>query len=62
MTGTVVIKNLTAQSREVIFHDGKSPVHYWLKGHDCVRIPKDFLTPTVLEVARRKVISIKKDK
>ena len=60
MTGIVLVKNMTSQSREVIFHDGKDPIHYWLKGHQAVSVPDTFLTPTVLEVARRQILSIRK--
>ena len=61
MTGTVLVKNMTSQSREVIFHDGREPIHYWLRSRQTVRVPDNFLTPTVLEVARRQIISIRKD-
>jgi len=61
MSGTVLVKNLTAQGREVIFHDGVNPIHYWLQGKTAIRIPQSFLTPLVTEAARRQILAIRKD-
>lgn len=61
MMGTVLVKNLTSQSREVIFHDGVNPIHHWLQARTAVRIPSSFITPLVTEAARRKILSIRKD-
>ena len=56
----ITVKNLTTQSREIIFKDNKEYIHYWLKGHASVTMPDDFITDTVTELARRKILKLKK--
>ena len=56
----ITVKNLTTQAREVIFKDEKEYIHYWLKGHASVTMPDSFITDTVTELARRKILKIKK--
>tara|TARA_R110002020_G_scaffold142235_1_gene314332 strand:+ start:5543 stop:5722 length:180 start_codon:yes stop_codon:yes gene_type:complete len=56
----ITVKNLTKQGREVIFRDGTEYVHYWLNGRESVTMPDNFITDTVNELARRKIISLKK--
>jgi hypothetical protein len=54
----ITVKNLTTQGRELIFRDGKGYIHYWLKGHESVQMPNNFITDTVTELARRKVLKL----
>ena len=61
MSGTVLVRNLTAQGREVIFNDGAEPIHYWLNAKQSIRVPHTFLTPLVTEAARRQILAIRKD-
>jgi hypothetical protein len=56
----ITVKNLTTQAREVIFKDEKEYIHYWLKGHASVTMPDSFITETVTELARRKILKIKR--
>ena len=56
----VTIKNLTKQGREVIFYDGKEYIHYWLEAHSSVSVPDSFVTDTITELVRRKVLNLKK--
>tara|TARA_R110002167_G_scaffold219701_3_gene424310 strand:+ start:1245 stop:1421 length:177 start_codon:yes stop_codon:yes gene_type:complete len=55
----ITVKNLTTQGRELIFRDGSKYIHYWLKGRESVSMPNDFITETVTELARRKVLKLK---
>jgi len=56
----ITVKNLTHQGRELIFRDGSEYIHYWLNGKDSVTMPKNYITDTVNELARRKIISLTK--
>tara|TARA_R110000744_G_scaffold358490_1_gene465573 strand:+ start:416 stop:592 length:177 start_codon:yes stop_codon:yes gene_type:complete len=55
----ITVKNLTTQGREIIFKDGNEYIHYWLKGHESVTMPDNFITETVTELARRKILKLK---
>jgi hypothetical protein len=54
----ITVKNLTRQGREIIFKDGNEYIHYWLKGHESVTMPNNFITDTVTELARRNILKI----
>ena len=54
----ITVKNLTTQGRELIFRDGNAYIHYWLKGYESVAMPNDFITDTVNELARRKILKL----
>jgi hypothetical protein len=56
----ITVQNLTKQGREIIFYDGKEYIHYWIKSHETVTMPDSFITDTVTELARRKILQIKK--
>ena len=56
----ITVQNLTKQGREVIFYDGKEYIHYWLEGHASITMPDSFITNTVSELARRKILSLQK--
>lgn len=56
----ITVQNLTKQGREVIFYDGKEYIHYWLEGHASIKMPDSFITNTVSELARRKILSLQK--
>lgn len=56
----ITVQNLTKQGREVIFYDGKEYIHYWLEGHASIAMPDSFITNTVSELARRKILSLQK--
>lgn len=57
----ITVKNLTKQGREVIFKDGLGYIHYWLEAHKSVTMPDDFITDTVTELARRKILKLRKN-
>ena len=57
----ITVQNLTKQGREVIFYDGKEYIHYWLTGQTSVSMPDEFITETVTELARRKILLLKKN-
>tara|TARA_R110000803_G_scaffold49048_2_gene102002 strand:+ start:999 stop:1184 length:186 start_codon:yes stop_codon:yes gene_type:complete len=52
----ITVKNLTKQGREVIFFDSDEYIHYWLPAAAVVSVPDDFITDTVREAARRKIL------
>ena len=54
----ITVKNLTTQGREIIFRDGNEYIHYWLKVHESVAMPNNFITDTVTELARRKILKL----
>jgi len=56
----ITVKNQTQQGREVIFRDGSEYIHYWLNGKESVTMPKHFITDTINELARRKIVSLTK--
>lgn len=57
----ITVQNLTKQGREVIFYDGKEYIHYWLEGQSSVTMPDSFITNTVTELARRKILFLLKN-
>ena len=57
----ITVKNLTKQGREVIFKDGAKYIHYWLEAHKAVTMPDNFITETVTELARRKILKLRKN-
>jgi|TARA_R100000152_G_C6734649_1_gene158963 hypothetical protein len=56
----ITVKNETKQGREVIFRDGQKYIHYWLSPRASVSMPETFITETLHELARRKVVSLQK--
>jgi len=56
----ITVQNLTKQGREVIFYDGKEYIHYWLEGQATVTRPDSYITNTVNELARRKILLLQK--
>ena len=57
----VTLRNLSTQGKELIFFDGKGYVHHWLDPKNYLQVPKSFLTDTVVELARRNLISIREN-
>jgi hypothetical protein len=57
----VTIRNLTKQGLEIIFKDGQQYSHYWLDAAASVTVPSDFITDTISELTRRRVLQLKKN-
>jgi len=57
----ITVKNLTKQGREVIFKDTNEYIHRWLGAHASVLVPDSFITDTVNELARRKILKLRKN-
>tara|TARA_R100000458_G_scaffold2536_3_gene2073 strand:+ start:3355 stop:3531 length:177 start_codon:yes stop_codon:yes gene_type:complete len=57
----ITVQNLTRQGREVIFKDANEYIHRWLEAHASVSVPESFITDTVTELARRKILKLRKN-
>jgi hypothetical protein len=56
----ITVRNLTKQGREVIFKDDNGFIHQWLESHASITVPNSFVTETVTELARRKILKLQK--
>jgi hypothetical protein len=57
----ITVRNLTKQGREVIFKEANGYTHRWLEAHASVTVPETFITDTVNELARRKILKLRKN-
>tara|TARA_R110002020_G_scaffold316683_1_gene531959 strand:- start:7229 stop:7405 length:177 start_codon:yes stop_codon:yes gene_type:complete len=57
----ITVRNLTKQGREVIFKDAEGYTHQWLEAHATISVPDSFITDTVTELARRKILKLRKN-
>jgi len=57
----ITVRNLTKQGREVIFKDAEGYIHQWLEAHASISVPDSFITDTVTELARRKILKLRKN-
>jgi len=55
----VTLRNLGNQELELIFKVEGEWLHHYLSPRDSVTVPKSFLTNIVLELTKRKLLSLK---